>query len=218
VDPEEERLAPHLVQPVEHGLVDPRRAPLLEGEDVPLRRGGARQRALVLRRQPVVVEIEALVQPVAGDQREAADGRARAVAVPLQDLGERLLGGIEHEQAVVAHAVRHRELAGQDRGVRGGGERHRAVDVLEEHALGRQAVDDRGAGAGMAVRAQVIGPRGVEGHQQDVGPGRLRAAGAATQECGGEADGRREGPGCRVSGEGGQARILVTRTASRQTA
>ena len=100
VDPQEERLALlRLVQPLEDRLVDARGAPLLEGERVALRRAGRRERAVVRGRQPVVVEVEALVETVARDQGEAADGRPGAVALRLQDLGERLLGGAPARRA-----------------------------------------------------------------------------------------------------------------------
>src|SRR5688500_18364242 len=64
--------------------------------------------------EPVLVHVEARIQPESRIEREGADEGARAVAAPAELRGERLRGTREAEPGVVAYAVDLRQLAGQD--------------------------------------------------------------------------------------------------------
>ncbi len=96
-----------------------------------------------------------------------------------------LVGQAEH--AVVAHAVGRRGQAGQDGRVRRQGDRVAGVGSLEQDALGRQAVQGRGARAALAVGAEEIGARRVESDEQDV-PRPFLAAGGQPEAERGEQD------------------------------
>ena len=101
-------------------------------------------------------------------------------------LGERVVGALDWaagqglplgrqvEEAVVAHAVDQGIGAGQDGRVRGLGDRVAGVGVLEETALGRQAVEVGSAGAFLAVAAEEVRAGRVQGDEDHV-PGTLRA-------------------------------------------
>ena len=83
-----------------------------------------------------------------------------------QDLGQDDVLVGEVEAAVVPHAVSRGKLAGEDRRVRGQGQRRHRLRLLEQDSLGRQAVEVRRFDVGEAVGADAVGPGRVEGDEE----------------------------------------------------
>ena len=170
VDPGEELLRLHALEPLErevHHLV----ALLLDGAEV---------HDLVLRQvEAVGVVVEALADPPLRVQHPGPDEGARRPATLPQALGERRQLLLDEEAAVVADTVPRRDEPGEDRRVRGQGERHRGRGLLEQDALGRQRVDVRRLDAPEPVAAQAVGAQRVERDDDDV---QVRRGGAAGRE------------------------------------
>ena len=114
MDPAEEAPVSEPFEPIQEGL-----------DDLPsLALDGIEAGLLVLGQVEVVeVAVEALVQAPAGVEDEGADERARRPAFRPQDLGQGRFGRGQVEAAVVPDAVGERIGPGQDRGVRGQGQR-----------------------------------------------------------------------------------------------
>src|SRR5262245_33764938 len=79
--------------------------------------------------------------------------------------------------------------------MRGPGFWQRGGGVLEQNALTRKKIGDRGPGALRAVTAESIGSQGIDGDQDDAGPVSPRAA----REQGGRGNQREED--ARASGD-----------------
>src|SRR6185436_13263687 len=110
---------------------------------------------------------EALPEPEGGGHGIGADEGGRAIAVPLEDRGQRLVPRVEREDHVVPHAVHGGIEAGEDRRVRRAGHGHRALRVLEADAAGGQRVQARRAGAGGPVHTDVVGAQGVDDDEEE---------------------------------------------------
>ena len=117
--------------------------------------------------EPVVVDVEAGVQPEARVQRKRADEGARRVAGLLEQRGDRRRARGEPVAAVLAHAVLVRVFARQDAGVRGQRERRLRVREGEAHAFRGEPVE-RGRARGAAVAAERVGAERVDRDEQDV--------------------------------------------------
>ena len=159
VDPGEERPAFGAVDPRER-LVDRLVAGPLDGAQ--------RHRALLAEVEVVEVGVEALVDAPLRVEDVGGDEAAGAVAVGLQDLGERQLVRAEEEASVVAHAVLGRELAGEQARVRGQGERRDRLGLLEQDALAGELIEGRRLDVLRAVRLHAVGARRVERHHHQV--------------------------------------------------
>ena len=132
----------------------------------------------------VVVDLEALVQPVVGVQHDGRDHRTGRVAGGAEALGQgRHLRG-NPEAAVVAHAVLEREEPGHHRRVGGQGHRAHRARLIEAHARPGQLVERVTPPRGRPVAPQGIRARRVERHQQQAGAGQgvRPRAGAARRE------------------------------------
>jgi hypothetical protein len=103
-----------------------------------------------------------------GDGVGAHEGRG-AVPAALEERGQGLMFRVEREDDVVADPVHGRVEAGEDRGMRGSGHRHRALRLLEAHAAGGERVQARRPGRGVAVRAHVVRAEGVDGDEEEIG-------------------------------------------------
>ncbi len=143
------------------------------------------------RAEVIVVDPEALVQPVPARQHHRRDHGGGVVTALRQELGQRRHAGREDEGAVVAHAVARREEPGEDRGVRRQGDRGRAVAALEAHSAAGQRVQVRRRRMRPAGAPQMVGTRRVEGEENDVGAARRGR--------------RRRGPAAAAARAGGQA-------------
>ena len=153
----------------------------------------SRRRCRLRSPQPVVVDVEAPVEPEPGIEREGADEGPGAPAPLLENRGEGGPLGREAEARVVVNAVAQGVLAGEQVGV--GGQGHDVVRPgrLEANALGGQAVDPRRPRVAPAVAAERVRAEGVDGDDQDAEPGIALHAGGAPRAPGerGEAgDGR----------------------------
>ena len=148
--------------------------------------------------QVIVVHVEPAREAEAPVQREPGDEGRRPVPRVVEGLGQGGDGLGQHEVAVVAHAVAKRGEPGEDRGVRRCRERHVGDRGREARAAGGQRVEDGGRGAGVTVAADVVGAEGVDGDEQDVGPGPSRGGRtrprARTGERGGQGRDRGERP------------------------
>ena len=87
----------------------------------------------------------------------------------------------EVEAAVVAHPVRRRELAGEDRGVGGKRQRRDRHGLLEQHSLAGQAIEAGSLDVGESVAAEAIGPGGVQSDQEEAQIARLHPTGQLPQ-------------------------------------
>ena len=119
--------------------------------------------------QTIVIELEAGVQAEAGVQDEGSDEGGGAVAGGRERAGERGLGPIETEGAVVAHTVARRIQAAHDRGMGRQRHRHVGMDRLEPPSFAREPIERRREAAAASVGADVIGAQRVDGDQQHVG-------------------------------------------------
>ena len=152
----------------------PRRAHRLGARPLGHREGGRLRSP-----QPVVVDVEAPVEPEPGVEREGADEGPGAPAPLLENRGEGGPVGREAEARVVVNAVAQGVLAGEQVGV--GGQGHDVVRPgrLEANALGGEAVDPRRSRVAPAVAAECVRAEGVDGDDQDAEPGiALHARGA----------------------------------------
>jgi hypothetical protein len=90
-----------------------------------------------------------------------------------EDFGERLLIVLEIEAAVVADAVPAGERAGEQRRVRRKRQWDDGGGLLEAQPGSRELVDDRRLRVRVAIRADAVGPHGVERDEQEIaGPAR----------------------------------------------
>ena len=141
----------------------------------------------------VVVVVESLrdAPPVVEDV--GPDESARAIAVCLQHLGQRRDLVADVEAAVVAHAMEGRERAGEQRRVGRQRQRRDRFGLLEAQAPGGEGVDHGGGRGPVAVAPDVVGPQGVDAHQQDRRPAGARPSNqpavSPAKPAGGETDG-----------------------------
>lgn len=178
VQPAEEPLVLDLLEPRQRLVHDLVARPLNVAQAEP---------ALGLRQVEVVdIGLEALVETPLAVEHVGGDDRARLEALALENRRERQLLRRQEEPAVVAHAVLGRKLAGEDAAVRRERQRRYRHRVLEQHALAREPVDRRCLDVPVAVRADAVGTRGVEGDDEQVQivppsrrPAEIQAAGAA---------------------------------------
>ena len=112
--------------------------------------------------------VEALPEAEGGGHRVGPDEGRRAVALRLQPGGERLVARVEGKDDVVAHAVHGRIEAGQDRRVRRPGHGYRGLGLLEPRAPRGEGVEGPRARLARAVDADVVGPQGVDGDEEEV--------------------------------------------------
>ena len=199
VDPAEEALVLDLVEPGERLVGDLVARPIDAAE---------RERLVLAEIEVVEVGLEPLRDAPLVVEHVGADESAGVEAARLEPLGQRRLAVVEEEAAVVAHAVRGRILAGEDRRVRRERERRRRDRLLEEHALARHAIDGRRLDAVVPVRVDVIGARRVERDEQEVQPGRRDAGRQAPERVAarGGHRARRPAPPGRPAREDGQRR------------
>ena len=160
VRPDEEGRLPGLGEPAE-GIVHDLVRPALGAR--------ARDRALL---EVLGEDVEPLPEAEGGRHRIGPYERGRTIALGLEQRGESLVARIERKDDVVADAVDGRVQAGEDRGVRGARERHRALGLLEPDAAGGQGIQGRGRGLPVAVDADVIGAQRVDRDEQQVRPRR----------------------------------------------
>ncbi len=124
-------------------------------------------------RGKVIVEIESAVE--AGSQRLAvendrADEGGGAISVPLQQLGQR---GMARRQrhGKIGDAMGAGQQARQDRGMRSVGDRAGSERLGKANAVFRQCIERRGLNALVPVAVNVVGAKGVNGDQENVGLG-----------------------------------------------
>jgi len=129
--------------------------------------------AHVLGMERIAIDLEALVETPGSVQDIGADKGPGLVALNAHGFGQGvdLIG--QTKARVVSKAVLSRELAGEQRRVRRQGQGSDGVCLSKEHAAGRQAIDDRGSGLGVAVGTHSIGSQGVDGDEQNVGRTRV---------------------------------------------
>ena len=208
-----------LVREVRLVQVDEGEPPLAaDGIDPPQRRAhrlgarplGHREGGRLRSPQPVVVDVEAPVEPEAGIEREGAHEGPGAPAPLVENRGEGGPVGRETEARVVANAVAQGVLAGEQVGV--GGQGHDVVRPgrLEANALGGEAVDPRRPRVAPAVAAERVRAERVDGDEQDAEPGiALHAArGAACARRARRGRRRPRSSRCRRRGESGAEPVL----------
>ena len=122
----------------------------------------------------VVVVVESLRDAPPMVEDVGADKSSRAVAVRLHHLGQRRDFIADVEAAVVAHAVEGRERAGEQRRVGRQRQRRDRFGLLEAETARGEGVDHGGGRGSVAVASDVIGPQGVDAHQQDGRPSDAR--------------------------------------------
>ena len=133
-----------------------------------------------LRLEGVVPGGEAVGDAGGPPQHEGRHGAGGRIARGLEAVRECPVLRVQREADVVAHAVRRREQAREERRV--GGERHRAMAerALEQHSLAGERVEHGRRGLRVAVTAHAVGPQGVDRDQDDrsvlEGAGRGRAS------------------------------------------
>ena len=168
-----------------------------EQEERPVRGGGGPQRvdrmvgdlvrpALDPVLAEVVVDLEALVEAEFAIQHVGAQFRRGEVAALAEDLGQRHVVVAQLKRAVVPDAVDERIDAGHQAGVGGQRDRRRRHAVLEQRALGGEAIDVGRGPLRVTVTAEMIGAGRVQRDQQDVevrprGP--VPAGGAGASAC-----------------------------------
>ncbi len=118
----------------------------------------------------VVVGREALVEAVAARQHDRGDDGRAVVAGAAQRLGDRLEARLQHEGAVVAHAVPRRVETGEHRGVADEGDRRHRVAAHEASAAAREGVEVRRPRLRPTPGAEVVGAGGVERDEDEVRP------------------------------------------------
>ena len=106
----------------------------------------------------VVVDLEPLVEAEPAPQRKRAHEGGRLVAGGREPLGERLALRWKSVDPVVARPVDRRREAGHDGRMRRQGDRRRRPAAAEAEPLVGEAIEVRGAGARMALDAQVVRP------------------------------------------------------------
>jgi hypothetical protein len=128
--------------------------------------------------EPVVVDLESLIQAELRVERVGADEGAGAESGVGEGLRQGVQARVQAEAAVVANSVEGRIGAGEDRGVGGQRDRGRGVGAVEQNTSGRQGVQRGRVGVLTAVTAQAIHAGGVERDQHHRGGTR----GIATRE------------------------------------
>jgi hypothetical protein len=124
--------------------------------------------AVVLGLEPVVVEVEASVEPPHRVENEGADEGGGRVAVPPEDFGQRRWVRAQPSSRQVFDAVPHRVGAGQNGGVRGQSQRHLGNRPAENDTVAPQRVHARSQGGGASVGSQPVGAESVDGDQDDI--------------------------------------------------
>src|SRR5581483_5654650 len=122
------------------------------------------------------VAVVALAQAVLRIEEQTPGERGRLKAVRVQDLGERGLIGAD----MIVGADRMmmiRVLRGQQRRKAGQGPVGLAGRALEKYRLFRQTIDVRARWTAVAIGAQMIRPKRVDGYDEDIERRRLRRAG-----------------------------------------
>src|SRR5262245_58406268 len=168
MDPGEERRCRPLPEPRERAIDDFLARPLC-GID-------ARSELIPGEIEVVEVGIEALRDAPPAIEHERADEAAGSVSVRLEHLRESRLLVADVELPVVADAVEGRERAGQQRGMRRERQRRHGRGMRETKPAGGETVEGRRLGRVVAVAAEAIWAKRVDGNQQYV-----RAAGPLTR-------------------------------------
>src|SRR6185503_8311717 len=101
-------------------------------------------------------------------QHVRADERARTVTARLEHFRQCELLGTQKESTVVANAVFGRELAGEEAGVGRQCQWGHRSSLLEEHAIPGERIECRSLDVPGAVRADSVGPGGVERDDDEV--------------------------------------------------
>lgn len=152
VDPKKEPPALKGFEPREDPLVDPL------GRKVPS-----------FRRELVGVFLEPLVEAKLRRQDSQADERGRLEAFLSEEVDEGRLGPLlPDDLPVVVIPDGVGGLGEEDRCMGGERDGDQAVGVLEDDAFPRQRVDGRRPGLLGAVGADMVGPQGIEGDQDQV--------------------------------------------------
>ncbi len=190
---------------------------------------GQRHRRVLRKVEVVEVAIEALVESPFRVEDVGSDECAGRPAAPLEQRGEGEARGVEDEAAVVAHAVRRRNGTREDRRVGRQRQRHRGHRLVEAYAPGCQRVEIGRHPLGLAVAAELVGPRRVERENEDVqilgphAPRQRAEPDAARGDDRGTIEvtrrrrgrGRRAGPPCRRTRGGGLPAVRATRSGAR---
>ena len=168
-----------VVRPQEEGLAGAVFRPFLHPPDG--QRGDILGRAigveeLILAVEFLVIDFKAPVQARQSFlQRPGADVGGGAIVVALQNLGQRDQARVFGQRLTVDFAsVFLRVASRQQANVGGAGQRDGGVGALKTDALRRQAVQPRRGEQVVAVGGEMVGPQGIDGDEQDVGPRRFR--------------------------------------------
>ena len=127
--------------------------------------------------------------PVSGPAEDFRQGRhlfGDAVELDAGVAPDHIHPGHEAHDDAVLEGIQAREDRGCGRGGPGGSR----IGLFEQDSPGRQLGEERRGLFGIAVEGKVIRPKGVDDHQDDVGP----RGGLMQQQTGGEQD---RGQGCR---------------------
>ena len=124
-------------------------------------------------RGKVVVEIESAVEAWSQGlavEDDRADEGGGVISVLLQQLCQR---GMARRQrhGKIGDAMRAGQQAGQDTGVRSVGDRAGSERLGEANAVFRQSIERRRLNVFVAVAVDVVGAKGVNGDQENVGLG-----------------------------------------------
>ena len=125
----------------------------------------------VIRDDPALgaVGIEAPAEPVHRIEKSSPGERLSHEAVPPQKVGQD--GKLRvHPVRGGAHAVIDLVQAGQEGDVRGKRPRRRGEGVLEQDRVGGQIVQAGARGPAVAVAGEMVGPKGVQGDQDNARP------------------------------------------------
>ena len=117
-----------------------------------------------------VERVEVMVEPLRDApsviEHEGADKSPGAIAAGLQHLGERGDGVVHVEAAVVAHTVKGREGAGEERGVGRQRQRRYRRRLLEPQAACGQGIKDWSGGSLVAVATQPVGAQRIDADEE----------------------------------------------------
>ena len=121
-------------------------------------------------RRKIIVEIKTAVEARCQSlaiEHHRADKRCRSIAGIFQQRSQR---GIRRVQpfAKVCYAMRRRNQAGQNRGMRRTGDRAWRERIREANAFGRQLIESRSLVRRVSVAMEMIGPQSVYGDQENI--------------------------------------------------
>ena len=142
----------------------------------PARDAGQRHRASFRYVELVEIRVESRVEAEFPVEHEGPDERTGLASRLFQRGGKRDVFRVEHVSTVVAHAVTRRQHTREDRGVRGKRQRRSRNRLLEQHAFAGDSIQIRRRRRSVAVRADPIPARRVEGDEQHVELIRTHAA------------------------------------------